>query len=324
MAAPRPFAPSPRRRALAHRAGLHAASRLVTGAAAAAAGIAAVTGLAAAAATRLGHAVVAACAAAAGPDRADALAPGAAAALPQAVLAIAGPLLAAAGIAALIAHLAQTRAGWLPRRRIAGAPAAPRPSLVRELAAPAAIGGVAVGWLWAIAPRLAALPAAPSLAPAGLLLTAALAALAAGWVAVAAVDAVARQLALGEALRMTAAEKREDDRLAGPDPRFRAQRRRLAGGTLAEAVAAASVLVLGDGIAVAVAWDPVRLPRPQPTAIGRGPRASQLLALARRHRIPVHREPTLASALARGAADHPVAEPLWPRLAEVIAAVRTA
>jgi flagellar biosynthesis protein FlhB len=80
------------------------------------------------------------------------------------------------------------------------------------------------------------------------------------------------------------------------------------------------VLVLGDGAAVAVAWDPVRRPIPVRTATGRGPRATQLLGLARRHRIAVHRDPALAAALVDG--DGPVPEPHWPRLAEIVAGTR--
>jgi type III secretion system FlhB-like substrate exporter len=45
-----------------------------------------------------------------------------------------------------------------------------------------------------------------------------------------------------------------------------------------------------------------------------------LLGLARRHRIAIHRDPALAAALAAG--DGPVPEPMWPRLAEIIAAIR--
>ena len=61
--------------------------------------------------------------------------------------------------------------------------------------------------------------------------------------------------------------------------------------------------------------------RPIPTRLleGRGARATQLLGLARRHRVPVHRDATLATALA---GEGPVPERDWPRLAEIIAAVR--
>jgi hypothetical protein len=55
------------------------------------------------------------------------------------------------------------------------------------------------------------------------------------------------------------------------------------------------------------------------TAVGRDARATQLLALARRYRIPVYRETTLAAAL--GGAEGPVPDAQWSRLAAIIAAV---
>ncbi|MGN6111020.1 MAG: hypothetical protein ACTHU0_38335 [Kofleriaceae bacterium] len=56
------------------------------------------------------------------------------------------------------------------------------------------------------------------------------------------------------------------------------------------------------------------------TASGGGAPATQLLGLARRHRVPTHRDPRLADALV----DHDGAVPQahWPRLAEIVAAVR--
>jgi len=328
MAAHRPFSPSPRRRALARQAGLHAASLFLVGAAASAAALVALGATGGAIAHRLGAAIAAAC-------RGDAaLAP---AAVPAAVLATALPIVGAAALAALIAHLAQTRAAWLPRRRIAGAPvldagAVPRTRrAAAELAAAALIGAVAFAWLWRAASHLAVLvtidaagatPApAPLLAGAAALLAQLAAVLVIAWGALGVLDAVARHAAVARALAMTAAEKREDDRLAGADPRWRARRAAaLRGSPAATAVAGASVLVLGDGAAVAIAWDPVHRPIPIRTATGRGPRATQLLGLARRHRIAVHADPALAAALVDG--DGPVPEPHWPRLAEIVAATR--
>ncbi len=131
---------------------------------------------------------------------------------------------------------------------------------------------------------------------------------------------------------MTSAEKREDERLAGADPRWQRRRAEVlrdarrgrpatptASAQLRDAIAGATVLVLGDDVAVAIAWDPVHRPVPVRTASGHGPRATQLLALARRHALAVHRDAALASAL--GAADGAVAEEQWPRLAEVVAAL---
>jgi flagellar biosynthetic protein FlhB len=167
----------------------------------------------------------------------------------------------------------------------------------------------------------AAAGASPLLAGAAALIVNLAVALAIAWLALGIVDALVRHAALARALAMTSTEKREDDRLAGADPRWRARRAAaLRGPRVADAIAGASLLVLGDDIAVAIAWDPHRRPIPVRTATGRGPRATQLLGLARRHRVAVHRDPALAAALVTG--DGPVPEPHWPRLADVIAATR--
>ena len=146
---------------------------------------------------------------------------------------------------------------------------------------------------------------------------------------------------MGSALAMTAEEKREDDRLAAADPRWRARRAELArsdarsdarGASAREAIAASTVLLLGDDVAVAITWDPVRRPTPTRIAAGTGALATQLLAHARRQALPVHRDAALAKALtadfaslaASGslAGPRPIAEAHWPRLAEIVAAVR--
>ncbi|HEU4729446.1 MAG TPA: EscU/YscU/HrcU family type III secretion system export apparatus switch protein [Kofleriaceae bacterium] len=322
MAEHRPFPATARRRALARQAGLHPGSPLLVGALAAAALLAALTRAGAAALDRLGAAVAAACTGRA------ALAPDA---LPRTVLALALPLVGAAALAAAIAQLAQARAAWLPRRRIPGAPvpeAGPLPRTRRaagELAAAAGIGAIAFGALWWAAPHLAALlqlelPALVAGA-AGLLASLA-AAIAVAWCVAGVLDALARHAAFTRSLAMTAAEKREDDRLAGADPRWRARRAAIQRGQHAssarDAIAGAALLVLGDDAAVAIAWDPVRRPIPVRTATGRGPRATQLLGLARRYQLPVHRDPALAAALVDH--DGPVPEPEWPRLAAILAA----
>jgi flagellar biosynthesis protein FlhB len=333
MAEHRAFPASPRRRALARLAGLHAASPWLVGAAAAIAGLVAIRALGGALHQRLGAALAAACRGRAVLDLA---------AVPATVVATALPILGAAAVAAVIAQLAQTRALWLPRRNLPGAPtpdAGPGPRTRRtagQLAAAAIIGAVTVGWLWQTASRLAVLTAldpvapaasgpspaaAPLLTGAAALLAGLGAALGVAWLALGVLDAVARHAALAHALAMTSAEKREDDRLAGADPRWRARRDAIQRGpSAADAIAGASVLVLGDDIAVVIAWDPTRRPIPVRTATGRGPRATQLLGLARRHRLAVHRDPRLAAALVDG--DGPVPEPHWPRLAEIVAATR--
>jgi flagellar biosynthesis protein FlhB len=309
----RPFPPSPRRRALARQAGLSAASPLLVGALACASLLVAIGMVGGSAAARLGGWIAAAA------RGEHALAPRDAI---GAVLELVAPLVAAVAVVAIVAHFAQTRAAWLPRRSIAGAPSID-PARTRraafELAAALVIGAVAFGWLWLVAPRLAALSSVPLAG--GLVIASGAATFAIAWVAIGVVDALLRHRDLASALDMTAREKRDDERLAGADPRWRAYRARVQRqDDPASAVAGSTLLVLGDGIAVAIAWDPVRRPIPTRTATGRGPQATQLLGLARRHQLPVHRDALLARALATALG--PVPEAQWARLAEIVAAVK--
>ena len=253
------------------------------------------------------------------------------------VLVLAAPLVAAAALAALIAHVAQTRALWIPRRRIDHAPALDHGPGARvratafDLLGVAVVGAIGFGWLWLLAPRLATLvelePRA-MLAATGALGASLLAALATAWIALGVIDALARHVELAHALAMTAADKREDNRLAAADPRWARQRallagdRRVEGAALDAAVGGCAVIVLGDDLAVAIAWDPSRRPIPTRVAIGRRARATQLAGLARRHAVPVHRTAHLARALGDG--EGPVPEAHWGELAEILAAVRRA
>jgi flagellar biosynthesis protein FlhB len=253
------------------------------------------------------------------------------------VLSIAAPLLVAAALAAILAHLAQTRRLWNPRRKIERAPALEGGPAVRargaafDLLAVGGFGAVAFGWIWLVAPRLATLV---ELEPREMLGAAAalgasfIATIAIAWIAIGVLDALARQLALGTALAMTTAEKREDDRMASADPRW-ARQRALIGGdasmtgvALSNAVASSVVVILGDDLAIAIAWDPTRRPIPTRVAVGRRARATQLVGLARRHRVAVHRDLALARALGDG--EGPVPEIRWRTLADVLAAVRRA
>jgi flagellar biosynthesis protein FlhB len=311
----RPFPPSPRRRALARRAGVTARSPLVVFAAAFAGAIAAVRATADAAATRLGDAIADACA---GRARGESIV--------GSVAAIAGPIVAAAAIAAIAAHLAQTRALWLPRRDLPGAPSLARDASARAghaaiaIARAAIVGGVALAWLWLVAPRLARLV---DVSPGGLAGAAAAAigsfaaAAAVIVVGLAAVDALVRRAEHARALAMTAAEKRDDDRLAGADPRWR---RRARDAAATPALAGAVVVLVGDDVAVAIAWDPARRPVPARVAVGRGTRARQIIGRARQSAIAVRREDALAKALVDR--DGPVPERHWPRLAEIVAPLR--
>jgi flagellar biosynthesis protein FlhB len=318
----RPFPPSPRRLALARQAGLTAASPVLVGAVACAAVLVATVFLARAAGALLGGWIATACGAADGADTSRVVA---LEHVPVRVLELAGPVVAAAALAALAGHVAQTRALWLPRRPIAGAPAVV-PARVRrtafDMAAAAVIGVVAFGWLWTTAPRLAALVAIDDALPAVASAIASLAVtLAIAWVAIGVLDALLEHLRLSRALAMTVAEKREDDRLAAADPRWRAQRTALAREPSAsQAVARSTLVVVGDDVAVAIAWDPRRQRVPLRTATGRRARATQLVGLARRHGVAVHRAAQLATALVDG--EGPVPEPHWARLAEIVAAVQ--
>lgn len=249
--------------------------------------------------------------------------------LALAVLRLATPLVGVA-IIAIFGHLAQTRTLWLPRRRIAGAPAVERGIASRsraaafELLCAATIGSVAFGFLWLEAPRIAGLvelTAPDMLRSVTALVAAFLSCVAIAWLVLGVADALARHIGLAHAVAMTAAEKREDDRLAAADPKWAKQRAALSRApTVEPAVRTAAVIVLGDDLSVAIAWDPLNQPIPTRVAAGRGARATQLVGLARRHSIAVHRDPTLASIL--GHTLGPVPDREWARLAEIIAAVR--
>ena len=320
MSETRPFPPSSRRLTLARQAGLSAASPVLVGSFACGAAIAAIVMVAARAASALSDAIMQATDRAAGnmqlPSVVD---------ITRDVIGLALPVLIAAAVVAVIAHLAQTRTLWFPRRRIANAPTLPRAVGTRafiELASAAAVGVTTFGWLWFVAPRLAALISHRSLLTSvGASIAAFIVTLTIAWVVIGVADALVRHLQLGNALRMTAQEKREDDRLAAADPRWARQRRLLAREPIAApAIARSTVLVVGDDVAVAIAWDPTQQPVPWRTAIGRRARATQLLALARRQRLAVHRDAELATALVD--AEGAVPEAHWPRLAEIVAAVR--
>jgi flagellar biosynthesis protein FlhB len=241
----------------------------------------------------------------------------------RAVLELALPLLALVAIAALVVHVAQTRALWLPRRpRLPGAPNLPRPGVGRcalDMLGATVLALVCLGWLFQTAPQLARLMQSPSAA--GVALASLVASLSIAWIGLGVVDALVRHLQLREALSMTRTEKREDDRLAAADPRW-AQQRLALGRTspLADAVARSSMLLLGDDTAVAIAWDPLREPVPLIVATGQRAHATQLLGLARRHRVPVQREAGLAARLV--GREGPVPAVDWPTLAPLVAAIR--
>jgi flagellar biosynthesis protein FlhB len=241
--------------------------------------------------------------------------------MPSRTLELLLPLLVAAVLAALVAHVAQTRSLWFPRRRLPGAPTVPRRARAGfDVVAAGTIGAVTFGWLWVCAPRLALLlrvPSAAALAIASFLVT-----LATAWVALGSIDALLRRNILADALAMTREEKREDERLTAADPRWAAQRLSISRGpAVGDAIARSALVVVGDDAAIAVEWDPVRQPVPLRVATGRGARATQLMALARRRRVAIHRDVELAAALVT--AEGPVPEREWARLADIVAATRS-
>ncbi|MGE0551585.1 MAG: EscU/YscU/HrcU family type III secretion system export apparatus switch protein [Kofleriaceae bacterium] len=310
MAQDRRFPPSARRRSLARQAGVHAASPHLVGAMVCAAVAVVLVAISRRTTAELGAAIAAACSQSAGT-----IEPGA---VVRSVVSLVGPLLGLAAIVVVLGHLAQTRALWLPRRKLAGAPIQERGRLAElgvELAGAAVFGAVTFGWLWWTAPSLAASIASPVAAPR--LLGAFVTAIAGAWLVVGALDAIARHARVAAALRMTSTEKRDDERLTAADPRWRAHRARNATHT-GDDIAGASVVILGDSAAVAIAWHPIHRPVPVQLARGSTSRATQLVGLARRHGIPVHREPGLVAALLDG--DGAVPRRLWSRLAEIIAA----
>src|SRR5262249_59622237 len=119
-------------------------------------------------------------------------------------------------------------------------------------------------------------------------------------------NAPARHLAPTRSLAMTSAEKRKDDRLSAAAPRW-ARQRELSART--PSIETASVVLLGDDLAIAIAWDPLRRPIPTRLAAGRRARATQLVGLARRHAIAVHRDAALANALGDG--EGPIPDRHW-------------
>jgi flagellar biosynthesis protein FlhB len=312
MAERRPFPPSARRVALARQAGLTAASPIVVGAVACAGAIAVGVVLGRAAVAMIGGWIADACAGRATltPDR-----------LLGGILEIALPVVGAAAIVAIVAQVAQTRALWLPHRKIPDAPSVDPRTVTRtsmDLGSTIVIGVIAFGWLWTMAPRIARLVTAP-VASGAWLVASFFVALAIAWITIGTIDALLRRAELTGVLAMTREEKREDDRLASADPRWRARRAAIARGpSIQDAVARAACVVLGDDLAIAIAWNATRQPIPLRTVSARGARATQILGLARRHRIPVHRDPELAAALVDG--EGPIPDRWWSRVAALVAA----
>jgi flagellar biosynthesis protein FlhB len=243
-----------------------------------------------------------------------------------AALAAALPILAAAAALALVVHLAQTRGAWLPRRNVPGAPAPAVGAAARlrggawAAARTGSFLAVTAGWLGAATPAFAAhLMLEPErLLPSGAALIAALLlALAATWIVLGGLELIGRSLALARAARMTPEEQREELRATGGGARMWRQRRQPAGQRQRDELAEATLLVVGESVCAAIAWHPQRSPVPQIVASRRGRGVQAFLAVARGEGLPIRHAPALAGRLAasgRGA----VPEALWPELAKLV------
>ncbi|MCB9574678.1 MAG: EscU/YscU/HrcU family type III secretion system export apparatus switch protein [Kofleriaceae bacterium] len=219
-------------------------------------------------------------------------------------------LVVAAAAAAVLAHVAQTWGLWLPRRRDARLPgprddAARRAGvaaldLARAVAVAAATAALAGGAAVALATRIGQL--APTTGALGADLAVVLLAQAAAvGVAIGVVDWLERARWLRADLAMTAREARDDRRDAEGDPRWRRERQRRVrdGAGRDEAVRTATVVLVGAGVAAAVAWHPRWQPVPRVVAAARGDRAvDALCALGWRHGVALHGDDPLARALA--------------------------
>jgi len=120
-------------------------------------------------------------------------------------------------------------------------------------------------------------------------------------------------------LAMTVREARDERREQEADPRWR--RRAAADTAEDDAVRRALLVVVDDRAAVAIAWHARWQPIPRVAASGRDRAAARLIALARRYDIPVHRDVTLAPAVASLPPGAAVPDRLHADIARVIVAV---
>jgi len=229
-------------------------------------------------------------------------------ALPLTALGLVLPIAVAAALGGLLGQAILARGLWVPRRDVRGAPptgaeAASVAERVGEAAITAArallVLGVAIAVTVARLPQLAPLTAAPAPAAAWLALVATAAASAAvAAIATSLIDVAWRYHRLRTSLAMTTREWRDDAREASGDPRWKRALRAAQQDDRA-LVADARVVIAGDAIAVALAWEPGRPPRI--THRGRGLAAHRLRNAARAARVPLHADPALAARLAGGA-----------------------
>jgi flagellar biosynthetic protein FlhB len=319
----RPHPPSPRRLAEARRAGRIAWSPVLVGGAAIAGGAAALAAVGAAWLDEAGRGLAAGARASGAEDPIAAVSGLRAGDVIADLAALAAPLLVLAAAAALVAHLAQTRGLWIPRRRSRSLPP-PDPRRAATfgfaLARAAAVALVAGSAVVSAAATLAAHAGHTAAATGALYATLAAVVLAHGAaaaVALGAIDWLERTRRLHADLAMSPRELRDERRETEADPRWRRARAAPADD---DAIRTALVLVVSDDVAAALAWHPRWQPLPLITTAARGRGALRLTALARRHAIPIHRDPALADQLAP-LANRPAPDHLHPALARLIAAV---
>lgn len=242
-------------------------------------------------------------------------------------LSLVAPVLLGAALLALGVHLAQTRAVWIPRRRLRGAPLPPVDLAARaraglwSLVKGGALAAAGLGALVAAAPALGttwSLGGAELLPAAAAILASAALAIVATWIALGALELVGRALALAAAARMTPAEQREEQREGGAAGRMARGAAQRASDPERELLAAATLVVVGDGACAAIAWHPRRNPAPAIVLARSGRGVELVLALARRDAIPIRRAPELAATLA-AAGRGEVPRAAWRELADLVA-----
>ncbi|GEJ55578.1 EscU/YscU/HrcU family type III secretion system export apparatus switch protein [Anaeromyxobacter diazotrophicus] len=331
--------PTPRRLREARRRGEVASSRELTGAAALAAGLAALAVTGPGAARALAALLRRALLEAIGP----APSPAPAAALLRATAALAAaalPPCAAAGAGALLAGLVQTRGLFAPEalrfrperldvaRGLARLASGGRLAALGLAAAKAAAAlALAAGLVRAALPQALA---AARLAPAQLLRLLPALALRVALpvlgllVALGLLDLALARWRLHRSLRMTRAEVQRERREDEGDPRLVAERRRLARAGGAGPLRLATCLVVNPThVAVALRHEPHRDDPPWVLAKGIGAAAARLRTEARRAGVPVVRDPALARALFRLAeVGDAIPEELYDAAAAVLVHVR--
>lgn len=258
------------------------------------------------------------------------------------VVALTAPILAAAAVAALLVHAAQT-SGIVVARRVVPRLARLDPatgmrtlfsgvrllSVVRAVVAASVVGGLGYGSVrehvseWA---RLAGRPIrtgwAISAAAQSLAMRTALVGLVLG-----AIDAVVVRQSWLRRLRMTKDEVRREHRDSEGDPQTKAARERayhemLAQATVANVKGASVVVVNPTHVACALRYDArAGDDAPVVTAKGEGSLAARIASVARDSGVPVVRHPPLARVLVQLDPGEAIPETLFVSVAEILSEI---